>query len=169
MATQSQVRWHGPVQSAIAVLAVSAAAVLAACSSSGNGGANGGTSAPATPSPSSHSQSAVASQATCKHVNKLRASLEDLTHLQLNASSAGKIRTDLTSIQAQLAALKTQGGHALTSQVNQLSTSLGKVKKAAGNVSTPPTASQVTAIVTALSGLKTQSRAAASAMRTACP
>jgi hypothetical protein len=174
MAMLSQVRRHGPVRSGVVVLAVGAAAVLAACSSStnggANGGANGGTSAPGTPSPSVHSESATANQATCKHVNALRVSLADLSSLQLNASSAAKIRSDLTSIQTQLAALKAQdGGHALSSQVNQLSTSLDKVKKAGGNLSTPPTASQVTAIVNALSGLKAQSKAAAPAMRTACP
>jgi hypothetical protein len=109
------------------------------------------------------------SQSTCKHVDSLRTSLESLTHMQLNASSAAKVRTDLTNIETQLAALKGQGGSAFSSQISQLSASLDKVKGAANSMSNPPTPSQVTAVVTALSQLKTQSKSALAAMNAACP
>ena len=46
---------------------------------------------------------------------------------------------------------------------------MSEVKKAANNVSTPPSAAQVSKIVTALSGLKTQSKAVVAEMNTACP
>jgi hypothetical protein len=112
----------------------------------------------------------MANKSTCKHVDSLRTSLQDLNHLQLNPSSASKLRTDLTNIEKQLAALKSQGGNsALSGQVKQLSTSVDKVKKAANALSTPPTKAQATAVVTSLTELKAQSKAALPAMNAACP
>jgi hypothetical protein len=112
----------------------------------------------------------MANKSTCKHVDSLRTSLQDLSHLQLNPSSASKLRTDLTNIEKQLAALKSQGGNsALSGQVKQLSTSVDKVKKAANALSTPPTRAQATAVVTSLTELKAQSKAALPAMDAACP
>jgi hypothetical protein len=111
----------------------------------------------------------MASQTTCKHVDALRTSLQSLTHMQLNSSSAAKIRTDLTNIQTQLAALKGQGSGAFSSQINQLSASVSKVKKAASSMSNPPTSSQVTAVVTALAELKAKSQTARAAMNKECP
>jgi len=95
--------------------------------------------------------------------------LESLTHLQLNASSAGQIRTNLTNIQTQLTALKGQAGGSLSHQVSQLSNSLNQVKKAASNLSSPPSAGQVSKVVTALSHLKTQSKGTVAEMNAACP
>src|SRR5258706_2036012 len=110
-------------------------------------------------SPKGGSGSPMANKSTCKHVDSLRTSLQDLNHLQLNPSSASKLRTDLTNIEKQLAALKSQGGNsALSGQVKQLSTSVAKVKKAANALSTPPTRAQATAVVTSLTELKAQSR-----------
>jgi len=95
----------------------------------------------------------MANKSTCKHVDSLRTSLQDLNHLQLNPSSASKLRTDLTNIEKQLAALKSQGGNsALSGQVKQLSMSVDKVKKAANGLSTPPTKAQATAVVTVADG-----------------
>jgi len=111
----------------------------------------------------------MATQATCKHVNSLRTSLESLTHQQLNASSAAKIRTDLTNIQTQLAALKGQGSSHFSNEINKVSASVDKVRNAASALSNPPTTSQVTAVVTALSQLKTQSKSAIAAMNKECP
>ena len=82
--------------------------------------------------------------------------------------SAGQLRTNLSNISTQLSQLKSQGGGAFH-QVNQLSNSLNEVNKAASNMSTPPSAAQINKIVTALSGLKTQSKAAVAEMKAACP
>lgn len=152
-----------------AILVAGGVALVGACSS----GTSGGTSTPATTSPATHSASpsttVSVSAATCKHVSSLRTSLENLTHLQLNASASTQIRKDLTNIQTQLAAIKASGSGALSTQVSSLSNSLSAVEKAAKNLSSPPTASQVTAIVNALSGLKGNSQATVAAMRSACP
>ena len=126
-----------------------------------------------TASPGSHTgspASPMANKSTCKHVDSLRTSLQNLSHQQLNAGSASKLRTDLANIEKQLAALKSQGGNsALSSQVKQLSTSVDQVKKAANGLSTPPTTAQVTAIVTSLTQLKAQAKPALTEMNAACP
>ncbi len=169
------VRPVGPVKTAAAVLIAGATVILAACSS-GTGSNAGGTAAPGATSaarnssPKGGSGSPMANKSTCKHVDSLRTSLQDLNHLQLNPSSASKLRTDLTNIEKQLAALKSQGGNsALSGQVKQLSTSVDKVKKTANALSTPPTKAQATAVVTSLTELKAQSKAALPAMNAACP
>jgi hypothetical protein len=109
------------------------------------------------------------SAATCQHAASLRKSLENLTNLQLNASAATQIRTDLTNIQTQLAAIKASGNGALTSKLSGLSTSLSQVEKAAKNLSNPPSGSQVQAIISALGGLKSNSQTAIAALKSACP
>lgn len=111
----------------------------------------------------------MANASTCKHVTSLRASLEDLTHLQLSANSAAKIRTDLTNVQTQLAALKSQGGSAFSGQVSSLSTSLNQVEKAAQGLSSNPSAAQIQSVITALSGLKANSKATISQLKAMCP
>ncbi len=178
MNKQSQVRLDvrgrsaGPAKMTAALLVAGCAVGLAACSSGTSTSGSSPTAAPRTTSQSAspaQSGAATANQATCKQVNSLRGSLETLTHLQLNASSASQIRTNLTKIQTQLSELKHQGGGAFSHQVNQLSDSLNKVKKAAGNLSTPPSGSQITAVVTALSGLRTQSKTTVAQMNAACP
>ncbi len=174
MNKQSQVRPHksaGPAKMTAAIMVAGAAVGLAACSSGTSTSSSSHTPAPRTTSPSAspHSGSATANQGACKHVNSLRASLETLTHLQLNASSAGQIRTNLNNIQTQLTSLKGKASGALSHQVNQLSTSVNQVKKAANNLSTPPSASQITAVVSALSGLQAQSKTTVAEMNAACP
>lgn len=161
----------GPARLGAAVLVAGGVAVLGACSSTST---SGGSSTPSSTSPTmthsaSPSVSISVSAATCQHVASLRTSLENLTHLQLNASAATQIRKDLTNIQTQLAAIKASGNGALSTQVSSLSNSLSSVEKAAKNLSSPPSASQVTAIVTALSGLKGNSQATIAGMKSACP
>ena len=178
MNKQSQVRLtvpgksSGPAKVTAAILVAGCAVGLAACSSGTSTSSSTQTAPPRTASPSAspaQSGSAMANEATCKHVNSLRASLETLTHLQLNASSAGQLRTNLTNIQTQLSELKSQGGGAFSDQVNQLSNSLNEVNKAANDLGNPPSIGQVNKIVTSLSGLKTQSKAAVAEMKAACP
>lgn len=170
--TEVRRRSAGRATMTAAILVAGCAVGLAACSSGTSTGSSTHSAAPRTTSQSAspeNSGSATANQATCKHVNSLRGSLETLSHLQLNASSAGQLRTNLTNIQTQLSELKSQGGGAFSHQVNQLSNSLNQVKKAAKNLGNPPSAGQVTKIVTALSGLRTQSKSTVAAMNAACP
>jgi hypothetical protein len=161
-----------PAKMTAAILVAGCAVGLAACGSGTSTSGATHTAPPRTASPSAtptHSGPAMASKATCKHVDSLRGSLETLTHLQLSPSTAGQIRTNLSNIHTQLSELKGQGGSAFSHQVNQLSNSVNQVKKAAGNLSTPPSAAQVSDVLTALSDLKTQSKTAVAEMEAVCP
>jgi len=167
MVTQSQTA--RPVRMAAVAVIAGVMAIAAACSSGPSTGGSGGT-ASRTASPPPHTGSPTANTTACKHVDSVRKSLQDLTHLQLSASSATKIRTDLSNIQAQLAMLKGEGvGPPLSNSLNQLAASLKQVEKAAKGLSAPPSASEITAVVSALSALKTQSASTIAAMRAACP
>ena len=167
MSTQSQTA--KPVRMAAVAVIAGVMAIAAACSS-GTGATNAAGSASRTASPSPHTGSPTANKSTCKHVDSVRTSLQDLTHLQLSASAATKIRTDLSNIQTQLAMLKSEGvGPPLSNSLNQLSASLKQVEKAAKGLSAPPSTSEITAVVSALSALKTQSGSTIAAMRAACP
>jgi TolA-binding protein len=161
-----------PAKVTAAILVAGCAIGLAACSSAPSTSSSTHTAAPRTTSPAATpapTETGTASHTTCEHVNSLRGSLESLSHLQLSASSAGQIRSNLTNIQTQLTELKGHATGALSHQVNQLSGSVNEVKKAANNLSTPPSAAQVSKIITALSGLKTQTRGAVAEMNAACP
>jgi hypothetical protein len=107
------------------------------------------------------------SAATCQHARRLQASLASLTHVKLNASSAGVITSDLKTIQAQVAALKSAPGFQAHAQ--QLSASLNQVKKAAHGLGTSPSPGQVGTIVTALSGLRAQAGSTMSQLHKLCP
>jgi len=177
MITQSQTA--KPARMAAVAVIAGVMAIAAACSSGSSSSSSGGTAsrtaspphtASPTASPPPHTGSPTANKSTCKHVDSVRKSLENLTHLQLNASSATKIRTDLSNMQTQLAMLKSESvGPALSSSLNQLSASLKQVEKAAKGLSTPPSASEISGVLSALSALKTQSGATIAAMRSACP
>ncbi len=169
MTTQSKVR---PVRLSAAIVIAGGAAFLAACSS-GTGSSSGGTPAAPATSPASSAASptttVTVSAATCKHVASLNTSLNSLTHLQLNASASKQIRTDLTNIQTQLTALAASGGGPVSGEVSSLSSSLNQVEKAAKGLSANPSASQITSIVTALSALKSNSKATATQLKAMCP
>ncbi len=168
-----------PARWGAGVLAVGGAVLLGACGSTGTGTST--TSQPATPAPSSPATSSASpatssaspatslSAATCQHVTSLRMSVEDLTHISLNASASSQIRKDLTNIQAQLTALKSENTGALSPQLTQLSTSLQQVQKAAQGLSGNPSASQISAIITALAGLKGQASGTLTQLKAACP
>jgi len=169
MVKQSQTERPRPVKLTAAILMTGVAATMAACSSSPSTSSSTHTPAPRTTSPASPTVTATASAKTCKHVHSLRGSLESLNSVQLNTSAAGKIRSDLTNINTQLHALKSEGSGTLSAQVGQLSTSVDQVQKAANGLSNPPSASQVNAIVNSLHGLRAQSQSAVAAMQAACP
>jgi hypothetical protein len=154
-----------------AVLIAGSVALLGAC---GSGyGSSGGSGTPASKSPATHSATpsttVSVSAATCKHVSSLRTSLDNLTHLSLTASASAQIRKDLTNIQTQLTAIKASGNGVLSAQVSSLSSSVAQVEKASKNLSSPPTEPQVEKIISALGGLKSNSKATVAAMRSACP
>ena len=168
MTRQSRARWTGQTA---ALLAVGGAVLIAGCGSSSSPGSSSGSARPTTTSPmpastpASPAVTATASAAECKHINSLRGSLTDLTHLTLSANSATRIKTDLTNISAQLTALKNEPGTAaFAAEADQLNSALDQVKTAAQHASSDPSH-----VVSALSNLKAKSTAMVAQMKAACP
>ncbi len=168
MTKQSRVRpgvrarsaWPGRMTAA--TLVAGCAVGMSACSSGYGTSGSTHSAAPRTTGPT-------ANAATCKHVNSLHASLEDITHVQLNASAEKQIRTDVSNIKTQLAALKGSASGNMSTQINQLSAAADKVTKAGGNFTKNPSAAQVQAVVSALGGLKTTAKSTVADLQARCP
>jgi hypothetical protein len=128
------------------------------------------TTSPASPTTSpatSPTSTATVSAAACKHVDSLRGSLQSLTHVSLNASSAATISADLRNIEAQLTALK--GDPQFSHVATELKSSIDSVKKAAAGMSSTPSASQIQSIIRSLGHLKGRAASFEAQMKAACP
>jgi hypothetical protein len=101
------------------------------------------------------------------HINSLRTSVTDLTHIKVSATSAGQLTTDLTNIQSQLAALKGKSLGAFSAQADQLMSALNGIKKDAGQLSTNPTAA-AKALSTDLTSLKGKAGPMITEMKMVC-
>jgi hypothetical protein len=163
-------------------LTCSGAALIAGCTSSSTS-ASGADKAPkkaATPaasqSPSGPASptgsaspygSASPSAATCVHINSLRTSLTSLTHIKVSATSASQLTKDLANIQSQLSALKGQNVGSFSTQANQLTADVNKIKKDTAELSTNPTKA-AKALTTDLVTLKTKAGPMVAHMKTVC-
>lgn len=161
---------------AIVALTCSGAALIAGCtsSSSATGAAKPpkGTGAAAAHSPGdttspSPTGSGTVSAAVCVHINSLRTSLTSLTHIHVSASSAGQLSTDLANIQAQLTALKGQNLGSFSTEANQLTADVNKIKKDAAELTTNPTKA-AKSLTTDLTTLKTKAGPMIVHMKTVC-
>jgi len=158
-------------QTIVGGLAVAGAALLAACSSGSSS-----TSAAAKPHAAVHSGSPASSsskKAACQHITSLRKSLESLTHTTVSPTSAGTITADLANIQSEVSALKGMGGMmggsgAMAAHESQLNASVNQIKKAAGMLSSSPSAA-MQSLTTELNKLKAMAPAMISHMKTVCP
>lgn len=144
---------------AVAAVACGGAALIAGCSSTSTSAAANHPSPAKKQSPmaDTHSPDAMPteSKAVCVHINSLRTSLTDVTHVKFSATSATKLSSDLSNIQTQLNALKGKNLGAFSAQASQLSASLDKIKKDAAQMSTNPTAA-AKSLSTDLTQLKTK-------------
>lgn len=147
----------------IAVVVLAGPMLIAACGST------------ATSTSSAQPNSAVAGasptasgKVNCANVNSLRKSLESLSHTSVSPSSAGTLTTDLKNVQTQLAALKGQGGGQFSGMTGGLTASVNQIEKAAGELTTNPTAA-VKQLTTALAGLKGKIQPAIKELNAACP
>ena len=152
-------------------MAAGAALLAAACGSSG--GLYGGSS-PSTTSaaPSSAAPSAAApspASALCQDAAALRASIDNLTHVQVGQGMGDQIKSDLADVKAKLATFKTQAHGQWQSQTSALSASLTKLQTAASNLTSNPSASTVSATVSALREVSASAGSLLSAIGTKCP
>ena len=93
--------------------------------------------------------------AVCVHINALRTSLTDLTHIKVSATSASKLTTDLGSIQSHLMALKGQNLGSFSKSANELNAELAKIKKDSAALTSNPTKA-ATSLSKDLTTLKTK-------------
>jgi hypothetical protein len=139
-----------------------------ACSSggtpSGGASASGGGTATAASPPSPSPTSAV-----CQDAAALRASIDTLTHVQVGPGIGDEIKSDLADVRAKLNTLTTQAHGQWQSQTSALSASLTKLQTAVSNLTSNPSASTVSATVTALRKVSAAAGSLLSAIGTQCP
>jgi hypothetical protein len=113
------------------------ALLVAGCSSSGG---SGGGSAPASSSAAPATTPATASAAVCHDVDALRTSLGELGNLTFGPNALSKLKADLTKVNNNLAALRDTAGTAWRTQIDALTSALGKLQKTLGSLNSQPSA-----------------------------
>jgi hypothetical protein len=149
-----------------AAVAAGAALLVAACGSSGTlyGGSSPST-APAAPSPAAPGPTS----AVCQDAAALRASIATLSHVQVGQGMGGEIKSDLADVKAKLNTLTTQAHGQWQSQTSALSASLDKLQTAVSKLTSNPSASTVSATVSALREVSASAGSLLSAIGTKCP
>ena len=144
----------------IAALLCAGTMLIGACSSAGSSTASAVSAGTGSP--------AGQAKVNCATVNSLRGSLQSLQHTSVSPSSVSTLTTDLTNVQKQAAALKTQGGGRFSGLATELTASVNKISTAAGELATNPAAAvkNLTADLTALKG---KIKPAIAELNKACP
>jgi hypothetical protein len=154
---------------AVAALLAGGMMLIAACSPSGST-ASSAQSAKANPAAHVSGSPVPAATATvnCKTIDSLRASLVSLSHTSVSPGSATAVAADLTNIQKQLAALKSQPHGAFSSQANELTAAMDQIKKAAAELPAHPMAG-ARQLTGDLAALKSKAQPMISEMNKLCP
>jgi hypothetical protein len=105
----------------------------------------------------------------CQDAAALRASIDTLTHVNVGQGMGDEIKSDLADVKAKLDALITQAHGQWQTQTSALSTSLGKVQTAVSNLTSNPSASTVSATVSALRDVAAAAGSLFSAIGQRCP
>ena len=147
-------------------VAAGAALLAAACGSSGTpaGGSSPSTTSAAPPSAAPSPASAI-----CQDAAALRASIDTLTHVTVGQGMGDEIKSDLADVKAKLNTLTTQAHGQWQSQTSALSASLGKLQTAVSNLTSNPSASTVSATVTAIREVSASAGSLLTAIGTRCP
>lgn len=107
------------------------------------------------------------SAAACDHVRALRQDLISVTHVKFNGGTAKVVVVDLSDISKHLTALKNEP--ALATEVGALTGATTNVQGAIKALSTPPTAAQIKAVVTAFNNMKLIASPVIPKLKAACP
>ena len=147
-------------------MAAAAALLAAACGSSGT---PAGGSSPSTTSAAPSSAAPGPTSALCQDAVALRASIDNLTHVQVGQGMGDEIKSDLADVKAKLSALGTQAHGEWQSQTSALSASLTKLQTQVSDLTSNPSASTVSATVTALREVSASAGSLLTAIGTKCP
>ena len=153
------------------MVAAGAAFLVAACVSSGTpAGGSSPSTTPAAPSSAAPSSAAPGpTSAVCQDAAALRASIDTLTHVTVGQGMGDEIKSDLADVKAKLNTLTTQAHGQWQSQTSALSASLDKLQTAVSNLTSNPSASTVSATVSALRDVSASAGSLLSAIGTKCP
>jgi len=147
-------------------VAAAAALLAAACGSSGT---PAGGSSPSTTSAAPSSAAPGPTSALCQDAVALRASIDNLTHVQVGQGMGDEIKSDLADVKAKLSALGTQAHGEWQSQTSALSASLTKLQTQVSDLTSNPSASTVSATASALREVSAAAGSLLSAIGTKCP
>ena len=147
-------------------VAAGAALLAAACGSSGTPAVG---SSPSTTSAAPTSAAPSPTSALCQDAAALRASIDTLTHVTVGQGMGDEIKSDLADVKAKLNTLTTQAHGQWQSQTSALSASLGKLQTAVSNLTSNPSASTVSATVTAIREVSASAGSLLTAIGTRCP
>jgi hypothetical protein len=141
-------------------------ALLAGCASGST--SPGGTSS-ASPSSSSPAAASPSSSVLCADIAALRASLNQLTHVTVQAGAATEITSDLQSVKAALTKLVNDAHGRWQEQTSALSAALDQLKTAAQDLTASPGGSTVSAVAAALGQVRRAAQDLLAAAGTECP
>jgi hypothetical protein len=147
-------------------VAAGAALLAAACASSGT---PAGGSSPSTTSAAPSSAAPSPTSAVCQDAAALRASIHTLTQVQVGQGMGDEIKSDLADVRSKLNTLTTQAHGQWQSQTSALSASLDKLQTAASNLTSNPSASTVSATVSALRNVSAAAGSLLTAIGQKCP
>src|SRR5215471_11435276 len=151
-------------------VAAGVAFLVAACGSSGTS-TSGSSPATTSAAPSSAAPSAAPSptSALCQDAAALRASIDTLTHVTVGQGMGDEIKSDLADVRAKLNTFKAQAHGQMQSQTDALSASLDKLQTAVSGLTSNPSASTVSATVSALRDVSAAAGSLLSAIGKRCP
>ena len=149
-----------------AAVAAGAALLVAAC---GSGGGLYGGSSPSTAPAAPSSAAPNPTSALCQDAAALRASVNTLTHVEVGPGVGDEIKSDLADVKTKLATFKAQAHGQWQSQTNALSASLTKLQTEASKLTSNPSASAVSATVSALREVSASAGSLLTAVGTKCP
>jgi uncharacterized phage infection (PIP) family protein YhgE len=148
-------------------LAACGLALLTGC---GSGSATSGNSPSAAASATSSSAAASpSSPVLCADAAPLRASLNQLRRVKVQAGAVNEITSDLNDVKAALTKLVNDAHGQLQTQTSALSAALDTLKTAVSSLGASPGVSTVTGVVAALGQVNTAAQNLLAAVNTDCP
>src|SRR5262249_10707914 len=129
-----------------AAVALGAGLLVAACGSSGT---PSGTSSPPATSAVPPSAAPSPTSVLCQDAAALRASLDNLIHVNVHRGAAGEIKADLADVKAKLTTFTDQAHGQFQAQISAVNAALAQLQPAVSDLAANPSASTVAGVVTA--------------------
>ena len=150
-------------------LAACGVALLAGCTS-GSATSASSPSAASSSAPASASAAAPPSNsALCANADALRASVNQLRQIKVQAGAVSQITANINDVKAALTKLVNDARGQFQAQTSALSTALDTLKTAVSSLGASPGVSTVSGVVSALGQVNTAAQSLLAAVNTDCP